>query len=72
MPGVNYLIYGCSSARTTPGISLYWSLKLEENIGGQADSPKSPEIPEITEMTEKFPKVTEYLTKLGDIFINYV
>ena len=32
MPGVNYLIYGCSSARTTPGVSLYWNLKLEENI----------------------------------------
>ena len=32
MPGVNYVIYGCSSARTTPGVSLYWSLKLEENI----------------------------------------
>ena len=32
MPGVNYVIYGCSSARTTPGVSLYWSLTLEENI----------------------------------------
>ena len=32
MPGVNYVIYGCSSARTTPGVSLYWSLKLKENI----------------------------------------
>ena len=32
MPGVNYVIYGCSSARTTPGVSLYGSLKLEENI----------------------------------------
>ena len=32
MPGVNYLIYGCSSARTTPGVSLYWSLTLKENI----------------------------------------
>ena len=32
MPGVNYLIYGCSSARTTPGVSLYRSLTLEENI----------------------------------------
>ena len=32
MPGVNYLIYGCSSTRTTPGVSLYWSLTLEENI----------------------------------------
>ena len=32
MPGVNYVIYGCSSARTTSGVSLYWSLTLEENI----------------------------------------
>ena len=32
MPDVNYVIYGCSSARTTPGVSLYRSLKLEENI----------------------------------------
>ena len=32
MPGVNYVIYGCSSTRTTPGVSLYWSLTLEENI----------------------------------------
>ena len=32
MPGVNYVIYGCSSARTNPGVSLYWSLKLKENI----------------------------------------
>ena len=32
MPCVNYVIYGCSSARTTPGVSLYWSLTLEENI----------------------------------------
>ena len=32
MPGVNYAIYGCSSARTTPGASLYRSLTLEENI----------------------------------------
>ena len=33
MPGVKYLIYGCSSARTTPGVSLYRScLTLEENI----------------------------------------
>ena len=31
-PGVNYLIYGCSSARKTPGASLYRSLTLEENI----------------------------------------
>ena len=32
MPDVNYVIYGCSSARTTPGISPYRSLTLEENI----------------------------------------
>ena len=32
IPGVNYVIYGCFSARTTPGISLYRSLTLEENI----------------------------------------
>ena len=31
MPAVNYLIYGFSSARTTPGVSLYRSLALEEN-----------------------------------------
>ena len=32
VPGVNYVIYGCSSARTPPGVSLYRSLTLEENI----------------------------------------
>ena len=32
MPGVNYAIYGCSSAKTTPGVWLYRSLTLEENI----------------------------------------
>ena len=35
MPGVNYVnyvIYDCSSARTTPGVSLYRSLTLEKNI----------------------------------------
>ena len=32
MLSVNCLIYGCSSARTTPGVSVYWSLTLEENI----------------------------------------
>ena len=32
MPGVNYVMYGCSSARTTPRASLYRSLTLEENI----------------------------------------
>ena len=32
MPCVNYVIYGCSSAKTTPGVLLYRSLTLEENI----------------------------------------
>ena len=33
MPGVNYAIHGCSSARATPVVSLYRScLTLEENI----------------------------------------
>ena len=35
MPGVNYVIYGFSSrknARTTPGVSLYWSFTLGTNI----------------------------------------
>ena len=32
MPGVNCVIYGCFSVRATPGISLYRSLTLEENI----------------------------------------
>ena len=32
MPSINYVIYGCSSARTTPGVSIYRSLILEENI----------------------------------------
>ena len=32
MTGINYAIHGCSSAITTPGVSLYWSLTLEENI----------------------------------------
>ena len=31
-PGVNYVVYGCFSARTTPGIPLYQSFTLEENI----------------------------------------
>ena len=30
MPCVNYVIYGCSSARLIPGEPLYQSLKLEE------------------------------------------
>ena len=32
MPGVNYVIYYCSTARTTPGLSLYGSLTMEEII----------------------------------------
>ena len=33
IPGMKYVIYGCSSARTTPGASLYRSFtQLEENI----------------------------------------
>ena len=32
IPCVNHVIYGCFSARTTPGVSLYMSLTLEENI----------------------------------------
>ena len=32
MPDVNYQIHGCSSARTNPGVLLYRSLTLEENI----------------------------------------
>ena len=32
IPGVVYVIYGCSSARLTPGVSLYQSLTLKENI----------------------------------------
>ena len=32
MPAVHYVIYGCSSARTTPGVSVYWSVTLEENV----------------------------------------
>ena len=31
MPGVNYVILGCFSARTTPGVSPYWSF----NSGGK-------------------------------------
>ena len=30
MPGVNYVIYGCPSARTSPGVSLYRNLILEK------------------------------------------
>ena len=32
IPGVNYVIYDFYSARTTSGVSLYWSLTLEESI----------------------------------------
>ena len=32
VPRVNYVIYGCSSAILTPGLSLYQSLTMEENI----------------------------------------
>ena len=32
MPAVKYVTYGCSSLRATPGLSLYWTLTLEENI----------------------------------------
>ena len=32
VPGVNYVIYGCYSARTTPGVPLYRSLTFDENI----------------------------------------
>ena len=32
MSGVNYVIYGCSSARATSGVSIHRSLTLEENI----------------------------------------
>ena len=32
MPGVNYVTYGCSFVRTTPGVSLYRSLA---NTGGK-------------------------------------
>ena len=31
IPGVKFVKYRCSSARTIPGVSLYWSLILEEN-----------------------------------------
>ena len=32
MPGVKFVKYGFSSARTTPGVLLYWSLTLAENM----------------------------------------
>ena len=34
IPCVNYVIHGCFSARTTPGVLLYWRLAPEENIVG--------------------------------------
>ena len=33
MSGVNYVIHGCSSARTTSEVSLYRSLTWRKNIG---------------------------------------
>ena len=32
IPGVNYVTYECSSARLTPGVSLYRSLTLGGNV----------------------------------------
>ena len=32
MPGVDYGIHGCVSVRTTPGVSLYRILRMEEII----------------------------------------
>ena len=32
MPGVNFITYGWSSARTTQDVSLSWSLILGKNI----------------------------------------
>ena len=32
MPGVDYVIYGCFSARTTSGVSLSRSLSLAKNV----------------------------------------
>ena len=32
MSGVDYVIYGCFSARTTSGVSLYRSLTLAKNV----------------------------------------
>ena len=31
MPGVNYVIYGCFSARTSPRVSLYWTDTKEKH-----------------------------------------
>ena len=32
MPSINYVIYGCSYARTTPGVSLNRNLTLDKNV----------------------------------------
>ena len=32
VPSISYVIYGCSYVSTTPEVSLYRSLTLEENI----------------------------------------
>ena len=32
MPGVNYVIYGCFSSKTSAGVSLYRSLNTGGNI----------------------------------------
>ena len=32
MPGVNYVIYGCSAAKTSAGVSLYRSLTTGGNM----------------------------------------
>ena len=32
MPGIHYAIYGCSSSRATPGVSLSRGLTLRKNI----------------------------------------
>ena len=32
MLGINYAMYGCSSARLIPRVSLYQNLRLKENI----------------------------------------
>ena len=32
MPSLNYVIHGCSSARTPSVVPLHWSLTLDEKI----------------------------------------
>ena len=39
IPGVNYAIYSCSSARATPWVLLYRSVTLSRMGGGQKDTP---------------------------------